>query len=92
MAGLPTGFSNLNTAQATMTGSAVQLADFPASEVVLTAHESNVGAIYIGPSGVLESSGLELAPGASVTLHIAHTGMLHAIGTNGDVLTYLAAF
>jgi hypothetical protein len=92
MAGLPHGFSNLNSSQATMTGEAVQLPTFPASEITLTALKGNMDPLYVGSSGVTESSGLEIAPGNSLTLHVASTAMVWAIGASGDKLSFAAAY
>jgi len=90
--GLPNGYSNLNSDQVMMSGSAVQLTDALASEVVLTALKANTAALYVGGEGVTSGSGLEIAPGNSVTLHVGHVGMLWAVGTAGDKLSFAAAY
>jgi hypothetical protein len=90
--GLAHGFSNLNSDQVTVTGEAVQFPDYPASEIIVTALKTNMDPIYIGPSGVSDSTGLEVIPGASVTLHVGHTAMLWAIGNSGDKISFVAAY
>ena len=92
MPGLPNGFSNLSTGQTTMDGSAVQLTDALASEVILTALKANSAALYVGGASVASGNGLEIAPGNSVTVHVAHVAMLYASGANGDKLSWLAAY
>lgn len=92
MTGLPNGFSNLNAGQIEMDGSAIQLPEFLASAVVLSALKANLDPIYIGPAGVTEATGLEIIPGASVPINVGHTSMIYAIGASGDHLAFLAAF
>jgi hypothetical protein len=75
-----------------MTGSAVQITDALASEVILTALKANLDPLYVGPSGVTDTTGLEIAPGSSITLHVGHVGMLWAIGNSGDKLSFAAAY
>lgn len=78
-------------------GAAVQCPNVPAQYVYLTARTTNAGNVYIGaagvtvPNGAIDStSGLEIAPGAMVTIPIDNLNRLYRISDNaGDVLTYL---
>lgn len=78
-------------------GAAVQCPTVAAQYVYLTARTTNQGNFYIGPAGVTvpngaidTTSGLELAPGAMITIPIDNLNKLYRISDNaGDVLTYL---
>lgn len=79
--------------------SALQLADIACRMVKFKATNSNVGDVYIGPSGVTvpngtldATSGLELQPGDdSGWILIENLNKLYLICDNaGDDLTYLA--
>ena len=87
--GLPLGFSNLSVGQAAMTGSAFQLPAAKSSQVILTALKANAHPIYVGRDGTLtDTTGLEIAPGNSVALPVANLGMLWAVGSVDDSLSY----
>jgi len=87
--GLPLGFSNLAVGQVAMSGSAQQLPAAKASQIILTALKGNAHPVYIGVDDTLtDSTGLEIAAGNSVTLPVANLGMLWALGTANDALSY----
>jgi hypothetical protein len=89
---LPYGFENLNTGQVEMTGSAQQMPPSLASSIILKALKANAAAIYVGPSGVTDSTGLQINPGDSIVLPVADLNMCYAIGTADDILSYAAMY
>jgi hypothetical protein len=86
----PVGFPTIVSGQITMTGAAIQLPANNSSVVVLTNSAASAHSIFIGPSGVTETTGLEIPKGASVPLPISNTAALFAIGTADDVLSFAA--
>jgi len=87
--GLPLGFSNLAVGQVAMSGSAQQLPAAKASQIILTALKANAHPIYVGTDDtVSDSTALEVAPGNSVALPVANLGMLWAVGSVDDSLSY----
>jgi hypothetical protein len=75
-----------------MTGSALQMPAAPASVIVLKALKANAAAIYVGPSGVTLSTGLQINPGDSASLPLASLELLYAIGTDDDILSWAAMY
>lgn len=85
-----------------MTGSAVQLTSTPyeASMILLRSHRSNLGLIYIGPSGITNLTGYEaMAPGESFTIENStritdsfldiQPHMVYVVGNSGDHVGWL---
>ena len=79
------------TGQVSVTGTQAQLPSHALTgAVTLSTPASNTGTIYIGLTGVTTSTGFALAPGASISLPIANTNLLYALGSHsGDVLTFI---
>jgi len=78
--------------QLTMTGSALALPNHAAVQgVVLSAPTTNAHPIEVGDAGVTTTTGLILEPGGPPTpvLPVDNSNVLHAIGTSGDVLSFL---
>lgn len=55
------------------------LPDVSVRWVVIKAHDANAIPLYLGPAGVTASTGLELGPGDSVSMHIRNTNLLSVI-------------
>ncbi|HXA33026.1 MAG TPA: hypothetical protein VNV87_12260 [Acidimicrobiales bacterium] len=88
----PTLAGAVSSGQTAMTGAAVALPNHPAVQgVVLSAPASNTGPISVGAAGVTAGSGMILSPGQAPTpvLPVDNSDVLHAIGTSGDVLSFL---
>jgi hypothetical protein len=88
----PNFATSVRSGQVTMTGSAVTLpSNVPVQGVVLTAPASNGHAISVGGAGVTASTGMILSPGQAPTpvLPVDNANVLSAIGTSGDVLSFL---
>ena len=82
----------VKSGQVAMTGSIVNLPSNAASQgVALTAPASNAGPIAVGAALVAPGTGMILSPGQAPTpvLPVANSSALHAIGTSGDVLSFL---
>ena len=82
----------VKSGQVAMTGSIVNLPSNAASQgVVLTAPASNAGPVAVGAALVAPGTGMILSPGQAPTpvLPVANSNVLHAIGTSGDVLSFL---
>ena len=87
--GQPLGYSNFTPGQVAVTSAAAQLPANKASEVVLSAPSTNTAPVFIGnSSGVTDSTGLSLSPGASITLKVANSNMLWVIAAAAQTLTY----
>jgi hypothetical protein len=82
----------VNSGQATMNGvSAINLAAFAAVQgVVLAGKKTNTNPIAVGGALVSTSNGMLVEPGEiTPLLPVANSDDLYAIGTSGDVLSYL---
>jgi hypothetical protein len=76
-----------------VTGTAVQLPSLPASTVgvLIAALKANVQPIYLGPSSVTSSNGLELQPGSlPVLFAVDNSNRLWINGTSADGVSILA--
>lgn len=81
----------VNAGRLTMTGAALTLPSLPVTQgVVLAAAKTNTAAVAVGPAGVTITTGLALEAGElTPLLPVANSNFLHAVGTSGDVLTFL---
>ena len=61
-----------------------------AETVLLKAPSTNVGTVYLGPTGVLATNGFPLAPGESIAIDASELSAIFAIGTAGDDVALLA--
>jgi hypothetical protein len=81
------------TGQETVTASAVQFnggtSKTPKGKVLVKALATNTGIVYIGPSGVLTTTGFALNPGDSQEFDISDVNKLYHIGTLNDKLTWM---
>lgn len=75
------GFSTFNAGQQAVTGSAVALATHTARAVCVVALAANTIPIYIGPSGVTTTTGLELAPGASTCQPVNNSNLIFVVAS-----------
>ena len=75
------GFGTFNAGQQAVTGTAANLGTNTARAVCVTALAANTIPVYLGPSGVTTSSGLELAPGAGTCQPVNNTNLLYVIAT-----------
>lgn len=85
----PTGFAaNVITVGATeVQGSDVAIA--VGKSIVLTAEAANTHSIYVGVTGVLTTTGFEIAPGAGLTVCVSNLNKLYFIaGAAGQKLRY----
>lgn len=65
--------------------------------LLLKAHASNSGDVYVGPSTVTTSNGYPISPGEEFTIGPAHGGLkrteqpseVYAIGTTSDKLSWV---
>jgi hypothetical protein len=88
----PTLAPAVTSGQVTMTGSIVTLpSHVPTQGVVLSTPASNGHAVSVGGPLVTTGTGLILSPGQAPTpvLPVANADELSAIGTSGDVLSWL---
>jgi len=74
-----------------VTGSAVALASHNAKTACVKALIGNTINVYVGPSGVTDSTGMELAPGQAVCLPVTNTNLLYVIAsTTGASVSWIA--
>jgi len=87
----PTLAGTVQSGQATMTGSIVNLANHAAVQgVVLSTPKTNAHSIEVGGPLVGTTTGLVLEPGEiSPLLPVSNSDALSAIGTSADVLSFL---
>lgn len=74
----------LETGQQAVTAAAVALPTLPTVQgtgyrVILEALKANAASIFYGPQGVTDSTGKELAPGASDVLHLNNLNLIYVI-------------
>lgn len=80
-----------------LTTGAVQLASTVlVNGVIFTALSTNTGNIFLGSSGVTTTAdgtgnGYILEPGASCSAAVTNTNLFYAIGTAGDVLSWIGS-
>ena len=77
----PYGLSTFNTGQQAVTASAVNLGTNTARYVCVKALIGNTINIYVGPSGVTDSTGFELTPGQTGCWQVANTNLLYVIAS-----------
>lgn len=53
-------------------------------QIVISALPTNVGAVYLGFSGVTTGTGIQLVPTQSVTISIADISKLYIVGVNAS--------
>jgi hypothetical protein len=87
----PTLAATVQAGQVTMTGGIVNLASHAAVQgVVLSTAKTNTDPIEVGGPLVATNTGLIIEPGAMTPLlPVDNSDVLHAIGTSGDVLSFL---
>jgi len=95
-AALQTYSSNLPTSvysgQLEAQSSAINLGSQPlVSGVTLTALTTNSASLFVGPSGVTSSTGVELKPGTSLTLSVSDLNLIYFVGTAGEKISFIAS-
>lgn len=84
--------STIYSGQVTLVATAVNLGNQALSSgLTITALSDNTNSLFVGPSAVTSSTGLELKPGASLSLSIANLNLVYVIGTAGEKVSYLAS-
>jgi len=76
---LASGAASLLSGQGTATSTAAALASHACKKVTLKVNISAAANVYVGPSGVTSSTGLELGPGESVPLEVSNTNLIYVI-------------
>ena len=88
----PTGIGTVVSGQQAVTASAVVLPTNSCKTVTVKALIGNGVNIFIGPSGVSITTGLELAPGDFMTLPLTNSNLLYTIAAStGSSLSYICA-
>jgi hypothetical protein len=79
--------------QQTATSSAAALSSHSLKQgVVLQALSTNTVSVFIGPSGVTSSTGLELPAGGSVTLPVNNTNVVYIVSaSDSPAVTFVGA-
>ena len=77
--------------QQAVTGSAVALATHASKNVCVKSLIGNNLTVYVGPTGITTSTGMELAPGDSVCLPVSNTNLLFVIAsTTGSSVSWIS--
>lgn len=88
-AGVPRTVSSIFSGQQSVTASAAALASNTATRVCVKANTANTISVYLGPSGVTTSTGLELASGDSACFAVSNSSALFVIAsTTGAGVTF----
>ena len=85
------GDGTVLSGQQAVTGSAAALATNTAKTACVKALIGNTINVYVGPSGITTSTGMELAPGEIVCLPVTNTNLLYVIAsTTGASVSWIA--
>jgi|HubBroStandDraft_5_1064220.scaffolds.fasta_scaffold02065_4 hypothetical protein len=85
------GNGTLFPGQQTVTTSDAALATQACRAVTIKAAKANTVAVYIGTTGVTDSTGYELDPGDILTLPVTNVNLVHVIsGSSGQVVSWVA--
>jgi len=85
------GDGTVLSGQQAVTGSAVALGTNTTKTACVKALIGNTINVYVGPSGITTSTGMELAPGQSVCLPVTNTNLLFVIAsTTGASVSWIA--
>jgi hypothetical protein len=77
--------------QQAVTSTAAALANNPCRSVTVKALTTNAISVFVGTSGVLTSTGIELAAGDSVTLPVQNTTQIFVVAaTTGASVSWVA--
>lgn len=86
------GNGTVLSGQQAVTGSAVALASNATKSVCVKANLANTINVYVGPSGVSTSTGLELPPGGGACILVTNTNLLYVVAsTTGASVSWLAS-
>jgi hypothetical protein len=86
------GNGTVLSGQQAVTGSAVMLATNTIKTVCIKALAANTINVYVGPSGVTTSAGMELAPGNSYCAPATNTNLFYVIAsTTGASVSWIAS-
>lgn len=75
----PSGAGSLLSGQGTATSTAAALPNNPCKKVTLKVNISAAANVYVGPSGVTASTGLELGPDESIPIEVSNTNLIFVI-------------
>ena len=80
----PSGAGSLLSGQGTATSTAAALPNNPCKKITVKNNISSSQTIYVGPSGVTASTGLELIAGDSVDIPVSNTNLIFVITSTGS--------
>jgi hypothetical protein len=77
------GNSAVRSAQQAVTNAAVALTSGAAKNICVKGLSTNTASVYIGPTGITTSTGMELAPGDAYCGPVSNTNLIFVIATAG---------
>lgn len=87
----PQPFGTVLSGRKTTTAAAAIAASTACASVTVKALSGNTSAVYVGPTGVTASNGLELMPGDAVSLDVSNLSAVFILPVMaGEGITYLA--